>query len=75
MTEIAHIENDYTSKFGVPRQSGLTNAMPSRIIFSSQYRNPDALRGIDLCHLGALGIQALRVSVPSTLVAMFPAPA
>lgn len=47
MIEIAHIENDYTSKFGVPRQSGLTNAMPSRIIFSSQYRNPDALRGID----------------------------
>ena len=29
------------------------------------------LRGIDLCHLGALGIQALRVSVPSTLVAMY----
>ncbi|WP_294152369.1 PTS mannose/fructose/sorbose transporter subunit IIC [uncultured Selenomonas sp.] len=29
------------------------------------------LRGIDLCHLGALGIQALRVSIPSTLVAMY----
>ena len=29
------------------------------------------LRGIDLCHLGALGIQALRVAVPSMLVAMY----
>lgn len=47
MIEIAHIENDYTSKFGVPRQSGLTCAMPSRIIFTGKYRNPDALRGIE----------------------------
>ena len=29
------------------------------------------LRGIDICHLGALLLQALRVAVPSLLVAMY----
>ncbi len=35
------------------------------------YAEEGNLRGIDICHLGALGIQALRVAVPSTLVAMY----
>lgn len=47
MIHIAHIENDYTSKFGVPRQSGLTRGMLSRIVFDDEYRNPDGLRGIE----------------------------
>ena len=44
---IAHIENDYTEKFGIPRQSGLVNEVVSRIVFEEPYRNPDALRGLD----------------------------
>ncbi len=44
---IAHIRNDYTEKFGIPRQSGLVDAVPSRIVFEPEYRNPDAFRGLD----------------------------
>lgn len=43
---IAHIENDFTEKFGIPRQSGLADTV-SRIIFEPEYRNPDAFRGIE----------------------------
>jgi len=53
---IAHIENDYTDKFGIPRQSGLAQ-MESRIVFLPEYRVPDALRGIDgYSHLWILWI-------------------
>ncbi|MDE5788756.1 MAG: tRNA (N6-threonylcarbamoyladenosine(37)-N6)-methyltransferase TrmO [Bacteroidaceae bacterium] len=47
MKQIAHIENDLGSKFGVPRQSGLATALQSRIIFEPPYRNADALRGLE----------------------------
>ena len=43
---IAHIENSFTQKFGVPRQSGLADVV-SRIVFEPEYRIPDAFRGID----------------------------
>ena len=43
---IAHIENSFTEKFGVPRQSGLADVV-SRIVIEPEYRNPDAFRGID----------------------------
>ena len=49
---IAHIFNDYTSKFGIPRQSGLCKDVLSEIVFEKEYRNDDALRGIeDFSHL------------------------
>ena len=44
---IAHIENDYTEKFGIPRQSGLVQSLTSRIIFEPEYRNAEAFRGIE----------------------------
>ena len=48
---IAHIETDFKTKFGIPRQSGLTN-LEGLIIFEPEYRNDDALRGIeDFSHL------------------------
>ena len=43
---IAHIHTDFPQKFGIPRQSGLADALESRIVFERAYRNPDALRGI-----------------------------
>ena len=43
---IATIENDYTTKFGVPRQSGLVPSLRSRIVFAREFRDPEALRGI-----------------------------
>ena len=47
MYTIAHIENDYTEKFGVPRQSGLVSEVASRIVFEPEFRNPEALRGLE----------------------------
>lgn len=47
MKIIAHIENDFPTKFGIPRQSGLVNSLRSRIVFAPEYRNPDAFRGLE----------------------------
>ncbi len=44
---IAHIHTDFSSKFGIPRQSGLVDELEATIIFEPEYRNPDALRGIE----------------------------
>ncbi|MBQ5332920.1 MAG: tRNA (N6-threonylcarbamoyladenosine(37)-N6)-methyltransferase TrmO [Oscillospiraceae bacterium] len=43
---IARIENDFTEKFGVPRQSGLTGLV-SKIVFTPEYRVPEAFRGLE----------------------------
>lgn len=47
MTVIAHIENDFDTKFGVPRQSGLIDAVESRIVFEPDFRNVESLRGLE----------------------------
>lgn len=44
---IAHIENDFPTKFGLPRQSGMSEHLTSRIIMEKEYRNIDAFRGIE----------------------------
>ena len=47
MKIIAHMRSDFTTKFGVPRQSGLVNTTLSAVVFEPEYRNPDALRGME----------------------------
>ena len=44
---IARIHSDFQEKFGIPRQSGLVEALRAAVIFEPEYRNPDALRGIE----------------------------
>lgn len=44
---IAHMKSDFPTKFGIPRQSGLVEELRSTIVFEPDFRNPDALRGID----------------------------
>ena len=44
---IARMHSDFASKFGIPRQSGLVEELRSRIVFEPEYRNEDALRGIE----------------------------
>ena len=44
---IARIRTDFTTKFGVPRQSGLVPEVKATIVFEPAYRNPDALRGLE----------------------------
>lgn len=43
---IAHIYNDYTEKFGIPRQSGIID-IESKIIFEPEFRNREAFRGLE----------------------------
>lgn len=47
MQPIAHIHTEFPTKFGIPRQSGLVPQLEARIIFTPEYRNPDALRGLE----------------------------
>lgn len=44
---IGHMESDFLTKFGIPRQSGLVEELDSTIVFEPEYRNPDALRGLE----------------------------
>ena len=44
---IARMHSDFATKFGIPRQSGLVEELRSTIVFEPEYRNPDALRGLD----------------------------
>ena len=49
---IAFMHSDFATKFGIPRQSGLVAQLRSTIVFEPEYRNDDALRGIeDFSHL------------------------
>jgi tRNA-Thr(GGU) m(6)t(6)A37 methyltransferase TsaA len=47
MKSIATIHTDFAEKFGIPRQSGLVAELKGEIVFQPEYRNPDALRGLD----------------------------
>ena len=47
MHPIAHMRSDFPTKFGIPRQSGLVEELRSMIVFEPEYRNDDALRGIE----------------------------
>ena len=47
MHPIAYMRSDFPTKFGIPRQSGLVEELRSRIVFEPEYRNDDALRGIE----------------------------
>ena len=47
MKTIARIRTDFPTKFGIPRQSGLVKGLKARIVFEPEYRNPDALRGLE----------------------------
>ena len=54
---IARIESDFPEKFGIPRQSGLLRTLKSTIRFEKEFRNADALRGLEgFSHLWILWI-------------------
>lgn len=44
---IARIRTDFPTKFGIPRQSGLVKELQGRIVFEPEYRNPEAVRGLE----------------------------
>ena len=47
MKIIAKIYNDFTDKFGIPRQSGIADSLISKIVFEKEYRDPSAVKGIE----------------------------
>ena len=44
---IAHMKSDFPAKFGIPRQAGVVPALESMIVFEPEYRDTEALRGIE----------------------------
>ena len=47
MRVIATIHNDFPTKFGLPRQSGLVEGLRSLVVFEPEFRVPEALRGLE----------------------------
>lgn len=47
MKVIARIHTDFPDKFGIPRQSGLVEELQGRIVFEPEFRNPNAVRGLE----------------------------
>lgn len=47
MKIIAHIQTDFDTKFGLPRQSGLCENLKGRIVFENEYRQAEAVRGLE----------------------------
>lgn len=55
MKTIAKIHTDFPEKFGIPRQSGLVPSLTASVVFEPEFRNPDALRGLeDFSHIWLL---------------------
>ena len=44
---IAHMVSDFPEKFGIPRQAGVVKELESVVVFEPEYRDPEALRGIE----------------------------
>ena len=52
MQVIAHIRSDFSTKFGIPRQSGLVAELEADVVFAPEYRDRNALRGLeDFTHI------------------------
>ena len=52
ITPIAYIRSDFQEKFGIPRQSGLVEALRAEVVFAPEYRVPEAVRGLeDFSHI------------------------
>lgn len=47
ISPIAHIYTDFPAKFGIPRQSGMVQSLNGTVVFEPQYRNAEALRGLE----------------------------
>ena len=47
MRIIARVRSDFSTKFGIPRQSGLVEELESQIVFEPEFRDANALRGIE----------------------------
>ena len=46
MRVVARARSGFPAKFGIPRQSGLVEALRAQIVFEPEFRSPEALRGL-----------------------------
>ena len=55
MKTIGHILTDFPTKFGLPRQSGISDEIKGMIVFEPEYRVKEAFRGLeDFSHIWVL---------------------
>ena len=47
MEPVAYNRSDFPAQFGIPRQAGLVAELKAQVVFEPEFRNPEALRGID----------------------------
>lgn len=47
MRPIAHIHSDFSTKFGIPRQSGIVESLQAEIVFAPEFRSREAVRGLE----------------------------
>lgn len=47
LKRIARVHTDFPTKFGIPRQAGLVEALEAEVVFEPEFRNPDAVRGLE----------------------------
>ena len=47
MRPIAHIHSDFSTKFGIPRQSGVVESLQAEIVFAPEFRSREAVRGLE----------------------------
>ena len=47
LATIAHVHNDFPTKFGLPRQSMLVPSLRATVVFAPEYRDKNALRSLD----------------------------
>ena len=66
--EIGYLKTAFPTKFGVPRQSGVSKSAPATLIFNEEYRVPEASGGFT----DTLGDFLLEVNMPSEIKEMLP---
>lgn len=66
---VAYIHTDFPTKFGIPRQSGLTGDLEAKIVFEPEFSNPEAIRGIEeFSHLWLIWEFSENVRKPGNMV-------
>lgn len=47
LRQIATFRSPFSTKFGIPKQSGLIEKLQGQIVFENEFRNPDCIRGLE----------------------------
>ena len=68
LVPVARVENDFDTKFGLPRQSGLNDALISRVVLEKDFAREDFIRGIsEFSHLWLIWGFDVKLSMNATV--------